>query len=62
MPKLAGCQTTRKRKCAASHEPGADMTKPDKGRNVLAFAVHHGDMVVIHGTQIHRYYDVSEAS
>lgn len=26
---------------------------------VLAFPLYHGDMLVMHGTKIHRYYEVS---
>jgi alkylated DNA repair dioxygenase AlkB len=29
------------------------------GKAVLAFSLFHGDMVVMHGSEIHKYYDVS---
>lgn len=41
----------------------AEATRPkaagkDYG-DVLAFPLYHGDMLVMHGTLIHRYYEVS---
>jgi len=51
MPKMARACT----KGAAGDEAGPSDTK----RNVLSFTINHGDMVIMHGTEIHRYYDVS---
>lgn len=29
-------------------------------QDVLTFPLYHGDMLIMHGTKIHRYYEVSE--
>lgn len=34
-------------------------TRSTARNQVLAFPVHHGDMVVMHGAQVHQQYDVS---
>ena len=33
--------------------------KSKDGVAVLQFPIQHGDMVIMHGTEIHRHYDVS---